>query len=155
MSAIQIPPIVKEVSVPVAPEAAFAAFTTNVARWWPLESHSVGGTDGLGLVLDEGGFVETLADGTACWWGSVLAWEPPDRLAMTWHPGQDPEPHTVVEVTFTAASDGTLVRLVHTGWENVPLPASGDRSELVGNYTEGWDLVLGAYVVSEAAVGAA
>ncbi len=155
MSRPQIPPIVKEVSVAVAPEAAFAAFTRDVARWWPVESHSVAGTDGLGLVLEPGGFVETLADGTACRWGSVLAWEPPGRLEMTWHPGQADDPHTVVEVTFTESAGGTLVRLVHSGWEMVQVPESGNYDALLGNYSDGWAVVLGSYVVSKAAVGAA
>ena len=112
------------------PEQAFVAFTREVASWWPVATHSVAGTDGLGLVLDEDGFVETLADGTSCRWGSVLAWEPPSRLIMTWHPGQAADPHTVVDVSFTADGGGTMVRLVHSGWESIP--AAGQRRRLDG-----------------------
>ena len=150
-----IPPIVKELSVAVPPEQAFAAFTREVATWWPVATHSVAGTDGLGLVLDEDGFVETLADGTACRWGSVLAWDPPSRLSMTWHPGQDADPHTVVDVSFTADGGGTMVRLVHSGWESLALPVSDDGSTVLDNYVEGWETVLGAYAAGRAVVGAA
>jgi uncharacterized protein YndB with AHSA1/START domain len=98
------------------------------------------------LVLDESGFVETLPDGTSCRWGSVLSWEPPAHLAMTWHPGHGPDPHTRLDVSFEDAPGGTLVRLVHTGWENLGLTGM----EALGDYTEGWDVVLGAYVNSVA-----
>lgn len=145
MSSPTIPPLVKEVVVAAEPARAFAAFTDGVRGWWPVSTHSVGGTDGRDLVLDETGFVETLADGTACSWGSVLAWEPPRRLAMTWHPGQDPDPHTLVEVTFEPAPGGTLVRLTHSGWENLQIPAQ-DGAARLGEYRSGWDVVLGSYV---------
>jgi uncharacterized protein YndB with AHSA1/START domain len=141
MTAPSIPPIVKEVVVAVGPAAAFAAFTAEVRRWWPVATHSVGGEAGLGLRLDELGFVETLADGTQCEWGEVLAWEPPHRLLLTWHPGSPADPHTQVEVTFTAARDGTLVRLVHSGWEALPVARRAGRHE----YESGWDAVLGDY----------
>jgi uncharacterized protein YndB with AHSA1/START domain len=145
-----IPPLVKEVVVGCPPGEAFAVFTAGVRRWWPLASHSVGGSDSE-LVLDEHGFVETLADGTASAWGTVLAWEPSRRVSMTWHPGQDPDPHTLVDVTFEPAPGGTLVRLVHSGWENLGRPVS----ESMGNYDEGWGVVLGAFVDVVAPVGGA
>jgi uncharacterized protein YndB with AHSA1/START domain len=139
-----IPPLVKEVVVGCPPEEAFAVFTAGVRRWWPLESHSVGGEESRDLVLDEHAFIETLPDGTSCRWGTVLAWEPPTRVSMTWHPGREPEPHTLVDVTFEPTAEGTLVRLVHSGWENIGLRATGAVSE----YREGWDIVLGHLVAS-------
>jgi uncharacterized protein YndB with AHSA1/START domain len=139
-----IPPLVKEVVVSCPPEEAFAVFTAGVHRWWPLADHSVGGAASRALVLDEHAFVETLPDGTPCRWGTVLAWEPPTRLSMTWHPGHGPDRQTQVDVTFEATPAGTRVRLVHTGWENLGLPATEDRAE----YDEGWGLVLGRLVES-------
>lgn len=137
-----IPDLVKEVTVACPPDAAFRVFTTEVHRWWPLATHSVGGADSPALVLDENGFVETLPDGSASVWGTVLAWEPPGRVSMTWHPGQDPDPHTVVDVTFEPAPGGTLVRLTHSGCENLGLPGV----ESLGDYDAGWSTVLGHYV---------
>jgi uncharacterized protein YndB with AHSA1/START domain len=145
-----IPPLVKEVVVGCAAPEAFAEFTAGVRRWWPLATHSVGGDASRDLVLDEQGFVETLPDGTPSRWGDVLAWEPPSRLAMTWYPGQAPDPHTQIEVTFEDAPGGTtLVRLVHSGWENLGLPGV----ESLGDYDQGWNVVLGGYVRRLAAAG--
>jgi hypothetical protein len=46
-----------------------------------------------------------------------------------------------VEVTFTPVGDGTRVDVRHWGWEKL-----GDRlEEIVADYTEGWDKVLGHY----------
>ena len=147
-----IPPIVKEVVVAVDPVTAFRVFTDEVRSWWPVATHSVAGADGRGLRLDPRGFVETLADGTQSTWGSVLAWDPPHRLAMTWHPGRAADPHTQVEVTFEPAPGGTLVRLVHAGWESLRLP-NEELAQGLGGYRAGWDVVLGRYVAVLAEVG--
>jgi uncharacterized protein YndB with AHSA1/START domain len=142
-----IPPLVKEVVVGCPPQEAFAVFTAGVRTWWPLATHSVGGADSRDLVLDASGFVETLPDGTPCRWGTVLAWEPPSHLTLTWHPGQAADPHTTLDLTFQPSGTGTLVRLVHRGWENLRAPM-----ESLAEYTEGWDLVLGDFVTSADAV---
>ena len=52
-------------------------------------------------------------------WGEVLAWEPPHRLRYLWHLRFDRADATEVEVTFTAAPEGTAVAIVHTGWERL------------------------------------
>jgi uncharacterized protein YndB with AHSA1/START domain len=53
--------------------------------------------------------------------GSVVVWEPPRRLALEWR-GVNFKPHekTLVEVTFTSAGDGTMVRVEHSGWSELP-----------------------------------
>ena len=145
MNGSPIPPVVKELMLSVDPARAFRTFTEQVRSWWPVATHSVGGVDGIGLRLDEDGFVEMLADGTECEWGAVLAWEPPHRLAMTWHPGQPADPHTRVEVTFEPVADGTLVRLVHSGWEALAIPDAA-RVERLEEYRKGWDVVLAGLV---------
>lgn len=154
MTAPEIPPIVKEIVVKADPPTAFWAFTEQVRSWWPVRTHSVGGEAGRDLRLDPQGFVETLPDGTQSTWGSILAWEPGRRVAMTWHPGQEPNPHTRVEVTFEPVAQGTLVRLVHSGWEALGLPAE-QASGRVGEYRSGWDYVLGRFVAGLGAAGAA
>jgi hypothetical protein len=56
-----IPPIVKNVHVPLDPPRAFTAFTADFGRWWPLATHSVGGaTSTVGFVDDQ--IVEVTAD---------------------------------------------------------------------------------------------
>ena len=134
-----VPSIVKTVTVPLEPDRAFELFTGGIDTWWPLDGHSVGGSTSKGLALNAEAIVETLADGTTTTWGEVLAWDPPSRLVLTWHPGEESTPQqTQLAVTFEGTSDGTLVRLEHSGWERVDLAR---RS----SYDGGWDNVLAAF----------
>ena len=141
-------PVLRAVLVPVAPERAFAAFTGEIADWWPLDSHSVGGRESTGLSMEAGvggRIVEILGDGTAATWGTITAWDPPDLVAFTWHPGRDPEPATEVSVRFRAEGGGTRVELEHRGWERLERPQSA-RDQ----YRDGWPAVLGAFARAEA-----
>ncbi len=142
-TASALSPVVKSIEVDQPLEQAFELFTARMAEWWPLASHSVGGADALwcGIEGHVGGRVlERTGSGAEHVWGTVTDWQPPQRVAFTWHPGQDPEPHTEVELCFAAiAEDRTRVTLEHRGWD-----ALGDRAGAVrGRYTEGWDVVLG------------
>jgi uncharacterized protein YndB with AHSA1/START domain len=49
--------------------------------------------------------------------GTIVAWEPPGRLAFEWR-GVNFAPHesTLVEVTFRGVGDGTLVSVRHSGF---------------------------------------
>jgi uncharacterized protein YndB with AHSA1/START domain len=76
-------------------------------------------------------------------WGTVVAWEPPDRVAFTWHPGTPVAEATHVEVRFVALDDGTEVVLTHTGWSRRP---DGQRAR--AQYDTGWDLVFGRYATA-------
>jgi uncharacterized protein YndB with AHSA1/START domain len=139
-----IPPIVKQVRVPLDPARAFAAFTDDFGRWWPLATHSVGGaTSSVGFVDDQ--IVEVTADGQRCVWGTVHRWDPPHAVAFTWHPGQAADPHTDVLVEFAADDGAAVVTLTHSGWERVDAGAA----DLQG-YHDGWDVVLTSYVESVA-----
>ena len=135
----------KSVVVDAPPEVAFDVFTRGIGSWWPYKTHSVSGQRTAGVTLEprEGGRVyETDDAGVVNDWGVITAWEPPVRVAFTWHPGyDDPAQHTDVDVTFAAEGAGTRVELVHTGWERL-----GERAaESVKGYTSGWDTVLGRY----------
>jgi uncharacterized protein YndB with AHSA1/START domain len=90
-----------------------------------------------------GRLYEAAADGRTSDWGVVIAWEPVDRVAVTWHPGDEEALATLVEVTFKEASDGgTLVDLLHTGWE-----VHGDTAQAsAASYPQGWALVLERFV---------
>jgi len=136
------------VTVPLARGAAFHLFTEQMGSWWPLQSHSVYGDEATGVVIEPrvGGRVyETTDDGRTSDWGIVSIWEPGERLAMSWHPGNDPELATHVDIRFTATADGgTLVNLVHTGWEI----RGTEAGKAVAGYTTGWKFVLGHYVAA-------
>jgi uncharacterized protein YndB with AHSA1/START domain len=141
----------KSVTVPAPPDRAFEVFTAHFGDWWPLATHSVGTDKAVGVCFGAGvgGIIlETLADGTMSVWGTVTRWEPPDRVAFSWHAGTPAAEAGLVEVTFTPAEPGsTLVELVHTGWENRPDGASARDS-----YQTGWDPVIDQYARAVAAL---
>jgi uncharacterized protein YndB with AHSA1/START domain len=73
----------------------------------------------------------------------VSAWEPGERFATSWHPGNDRALATQVDVRFSPTpGGGTTVDLVHTGWE----VRGADAREIAAGYDSGWKLVLGRFV---------
>ena len=107
-----------------------------------------GGIGGLSAALClalRGGavtLVERSKSGEESIWAEVLAWEPPTRIAFTWHPGYpEGDPVTEVEVRFRAQDGCTIVELEHMGWERL-----GERAEETrANYADGWEDVLGQF----------
>lgn len=141
----------KSIVVRAPIERAFEVFTAELATWWPLETYSVNEATARTVTLEgwPGGRVyETTASGAESIWGTVTAWEPPSRVAFTWHPGREPDTAQDVDVRFTEARAGTRVELEHRGWEKLVEHAA----EAVSGYETGWDLVLGRY--AEVAGGA-
>jgi uncharacterized protein YndB with AHSA1/START domain len=131
-----------EVAAPV--ETAFQVFTEQAGSWWPLATKSVGQEEAVDLLIEPevGGRVyERLRSGEEHEWGEVLAWEPPLRVAFTWHPGRDADTGQEVEVRFMASGDGTRLELEHRGWERLVAPAE----EIPEHYVSGWDEVLGRF----------
>lgn len=136
-----IPPLRRSITVPWSPEAAFRRFTAEIASWWPLKTHSVGQENAETVVFEGrvGGRVfEKTKGGGECTWGTITAWEPPRRLAFTWHPGKPPETSQDVEVRFVPEGSGTRLELTHTGWERLGKAAKGARRA----YPLGWTYVL-------------
>lgn len=138
-------PVEKELRVRLAPASAFDLFTREMSHWWPLATHSCAGADAQAVTfpMEEGGqVIEQAKNGSRHIWGEVLAWEPPHRFAMTWHPGSSAAQATRLEVRFSAAEDGgTIVRLRHDGWAARP-----DGAQARGGYAQGWESVLACYV---------
>lgn len=73
--------------------------------------------------------------------------EPERRLAFRWHPyAIDPavdyshEPTTLVEFTLEDAPGGTLLRLVESGFDRIPLAR---RNEAFRMNSHGWDVQMG------------
>lgn len=134
----------KAVTVPQSPDEAFRLFTEEIATWWPLRTHSVGGESAVTVAFDlpRRRLVETLAGGEVAIWGEVLEWDPPQGLRLSWHPGTPPDQATTVDVRFRAnAAGGTEIVLVQADWERRP-----DGEERRQDYDTGWDLVLGGLI---------
>ena len=137
MSTVAIDAIRKTVLVDFAPAEAFELFTTRIASWWPVGTHSYGGDDVTDVVLEPragGRLYEVTAAGEQEW-GSVLAWEPPDLVVIDWQIGE--ARGTEVEVRFSPEGAGTRVDLEHRGFE---------ESDPRGRYDGGWDIVLAPFV---------
>lgn len=89
-------------------ERAFAVFTEGIGTWWPPEHHILEG-ELAEMVFEprEGGHVyDRAVDGSECRWARVLAYEPPQRVLITWDISlqwrieSDPAKTSEVEVRF-------------------------------------------------------
>lgn len=139
-AATPLPPVRRQVVVNASPERAFEAWASELATWWPFHTHSVCG-DGATAAFADGQLVETGPDGSTHVWGTVTAWVPGHRIAMTWHPGHDDDISTTVDVQFDGVgADRTLVTLTHSGWER-----RQDAVDARDNYRTGWATVVGHY----------
>jgi len=140
----------KSILVEAPVERAFEVFTRMIGNWWPLETHSIGLENAETAVIETrpGGRVYEIAhNGQETEWGTVTVWDPPRRVAFTWHPGRGVETAQEVDVRFSAEGGATRVDLEHRGWEKL-----GDRmAEIVPQYDSGWDEVLGRRYAQAAA----
>jgi uncharacterized protein YndB with AHSA1/START domain len=121
-----------EITVEAPVERAFAVFAERLDAWWP-RAHKIGQADMLEAVLERrqgGRWYERDAGGGECEWGTVLVYEPPRRLVLTWQIGGDWRYHadqaSEIEVTFTPRGEQTHVELEHRHIER-----HGDAAEQV------------------------
>ena len=131
---------------------AFRVFTEDFGRFKPLEHNLLGAAIAEtvfeprvgGHVFDRG------VDGSVCHWARVLAYEPPNRVVISWDISPywqietDPDKTSEVEVRFHVESASqTRVELEHRkldrhgdGWEGVRDGVDNDQ---------GWPLYLHRY----------
>jgi uncharacterized protein YndB with AHSA1/START domain len=133
----------KSLSVRCPPERAFAIFTRDIGRWWPLQrgfSFDRARAHEIFLEDREGGrFYERFSDGTESEIGRVLRCEPPRLIVFSFRaPGWDAP--TEVEIRFAAEAGGTRVELEHRGFG--ASPAMQQRGK---GFAGGWDIVLAEY----------
>ena len=113
----------RSVTVKADPAHAFKVFTEGFDTWWP-RSHHIGKKPLVKAVIEPragGRCYGREADGTECQWGTVLAYEPPNRLVIAWHIGPNfqttdlnPAASSEVEIKFVAEAGGmTRVDLDH------------------------------------------
>jgi uncharacterized protein YndB with AHSA1/START domain len=135
-------------------DRAFAVFTEDIGSWWPPEHHLLE-SELAGMVFEPrvGGHVyDRGMDGSECRWARVLAYEPPDRVLITWDVSlqwkleTDTEKTSEVEVRFfSETAERTRVDLEHRhidrhgeGWEQM--------HGAVGS-PEGWDAGLQSFAL--------
>lgn len=140
-----IAPVIKTRTVPLGVSEAFDLFTDRIGSWWPVDTHSISGEDTQAIRFEGrvgGRVVEVAADGSEYTWAEVLAWNPPERFVLSWHPTPEPTAASTIEVRFAAdPGNGTRVVLEHRGWEEF-----GETGrELREQYDSGWDLVLAPF----------
>jgi uncharacterized protein YndB with AHSA1/START domain len=137
-----VPPVVKAITVHVAPERAFAAFVNDFGKWWPLAGFHVGtALAAVDCVIEPragGRIFERDAAGQETDWATVLAYEPPHRLAISWFAGKTADVAQRLELRFTSEGGGTRVELSHSGWEALGDAAQSTRD----SYDKGWVAVF-------------
>ena len=142
----------RSVTVRASQQRAFDVFTAGFSTWWPIESHHIGETMAVEVVIEPhvgGRWFERDAEGAECNWGFVTEWDPPHRLLLTWHLTPeykfDPDPGRAseIEVRFTPQGDETLVELEHRGFERHAETGARIRETVSG--TGGWTELLELY----------
>jgi uncharacterized protein YndB with AHSA1/START domain len=138
-----------EIVVNASIERAFSVFTKDLGDFKPAE-HNLLSVDIAETVFEPragGRIYDRGIDGSECNWARVLAYEPPDRVVLSWDINPrwqietDPEKTSEVEIRFTAETpERTRVDLEHRnldrhleGWQAV---REGVDSEA------GWPLYL-------------
>jgi hypothetical protein len=148
ITAFSRPPVRQSVLVRSTREHTFETFAARMGAWWPVNPFSAGKDRVRDVTVERrvGGRVyETWADGTRIDWGTLLAWEPPERFRMTW---AIVSVLTEVELTFASLGPSlTRVSVVHSGWEKLPGEQLAEDCALTGGYLsgsfdKGWTLIL-------------
>jgi uncharacterized protein YndB with AHSA1/START domain len=133
-------------------ERAFRVFTEDFGSFKPPE-HNMLGVEIAETVFEPrvgGHLYDRGVDGSECRWARVLAYEPPNRVVISWDISPqwqiepDPEKTSEVEVRFIAeARERTRVELEHRnldrhgpGWEPAREAVGGEG---------GWPLYLRRY----------
>jgi uncharacterized protein YndB with AHSA1/START domain len=111
----------KVMTVRAPQEVAWRVFTEQMGTWWPLAMYKIGKVNAVDIVIEPrvgGRWYERGVDGSTCDWGSVLVWEMPSRLVLSWDINADwqydPALKTEIEIRFIPESEAlTRVELEH------------------------------------------
>jgi uncharacterized protein YndB with AHSA1/START domain len=145
-------PVRRDVTVEAPAERAFSVFVERQSAWWPADYH-IGEQAPEAIVVEphQGGrWFERAPDGRECDWGRVLAWEPPNRIVLSWQINAewqfDPDEAkgSEVEVTFTPSGpSSTHVQLEHRNFERHGAGAPTVRESIAGE--GGWAGILARF----------
>ena len=132
--------MVKAVTLPVAPRAAFELFTQKIGEWWPPDRRHTQDPASEIFLLQSGRFFERARDGREVELGLVRSWDLPNRILLDFFVATGRERPTEVEITFAAHEGGTRVTVTHR-----PKPVSEALwMERAPSYERSWDVVLAA-----------
>jgi uncharacterized protein YndB with AHSA1/START domain len=130
-------------------ERAFRVFTQDFGSFKPPE-HNLLGVDIAETVFEPfvgGHLYDRGIDGSECRWARVLAYEPPDRVVMSWDISPqwqietDADKTSEWEVRFIAeAPERTRVELEHRNLDRHGEGWEGEREGVGGS--DGWPLYL-------------
>lgn len=139
---------VVEIQAPIA--HVFKVFTNGIDRWWPRQHH-IGASPLKQAIIEphEGGrWYSICEDDSECDIGRVVAWDPPNRVLLTWQITADwkfdPNFVTDVEVTFTPTSaKSTSVVMEHRNLERYGAAAEQLRNSI--DSPEGWGFIIESF----------
>lgn len=139
---LPIPPVRKSIRVAASQAHAFQVFTAGLGRWWPRRA-GIGKEPMQTMVLEPrlgGRWVELAEDGSEATVGTILLWEPPERLVVSWEISDQWKPlpglTSEVEVRFVAEGpDATRVELEHRNFERMGAePGAKMRKDVDGGW---------------------
>lgn len=136
------------VKAPVA--HAFEVFTAGLTRWWP-DNHGVGPKPIAKVLMEPklgGRWLEIAENGAETVVATIIAWEPPRRVAMLWRINAQWEPDSTmrseVDVRFTPdGADATAVELLHHKFETM---GAEDGATMRKSVDGGWPPLLERFV---------
>lgn len=143
----------REIVVETDRARAFEVFTAGMTSWWP-SAHHIGSAPIEEIVIEPragGRWYTKHQDGSETLTGFVTAWDPPERLVVTWQIGADWKYHedlvTSIEVRFVAeAPDRTRVLLEHRDLEAFGADAAAMRKTF--DAPDAWTTTLAAFETS-------
>lgn len=146
----------KSVIVQAPPAVAWRVFTEQMRAWWPLAIYKIGKTAAVDAIIEPragGRWYERGDDGSTCDWGSVLVWDPPSLLVLSWDITAewqyDPLLKTEIEVRFIpVGKDATRVELEHRKLDRYG--ARRDEMRRVFDSEGDWGRLLAAFATRAA-----
>ena len=144
--------VTESITVDAPRERAFYAFAQQMTSWWPREyTWSDRNFGHIVLEPEEGSrWYEVDRSGAEQPdWGRLIAWQPPERLVLSWmigarrQPETDPSHASEVEIRFSDAGEGTRVEVEHRGFSRHGEAWEAYRQGMASG--DGWPKILSAY----------
>lgn len=127
--------VILSVSISASPAILWQTLVNadQIFKWWDggiVLEHHLGGRFEEPWTNDAGQRIVTT--------GKVLAFDPQERLCLSW---KDPDwpAETEVEITLREVPEGTELTLVHKGWERL---TGLDHKKLLKDHESGWNYLI-------------